>query len=77
MKTEGKKSTIENAKIVEYHKKIASHLEEAAKKHRKAAKFHGSGDHDKACSSLVNAHSHLVLAAEVQTEMLKHPMFTS
>jgi len=77
MKTKEKKTTNENKKVIESHKEIAAHLEKAAKKHKEAATFHESGDHDKACSSLVKAHSHLALAAEAQTDMLKHYSFTS
>ena len=77
MKTKENKSTIENKKIIENHKIIAAHFEEAAKKHREAAAFYESGYHDKACSSLTKAHTHLTLATEAQTEMLKHPIFTS
>jgi hypothetical protein len=77
MKIKEKKSTAQNTKVIESNKKIAAHLEEAAKKHREAASLHELEEHDKACRSLVKASNHLALAAEAQADLLKHYSFTS
>ena len=77
MRTEEKETAIETKKVIDRNQEVAGYLEKAAKKHREAAAFHESGDHDKACDSLVKAHNHLALAAEVQTDMLKDYSFTS
>ena len=61
-----KKSTIEN------HKKIAAHLETAAKHHQDAAKHHEAENHEKAALSTVKAQGHLLLANEAQKEDVKN-----
>jgi len=58
-------------KIIDNHKKIAKHCEEAAKHHHEAAKHHEAGEHDKAHQSTLKAHGHLAHAAEIQKEILK------
>jgi hypothetical protein len=72
-KTEKKVLTpVENKKGIENHKKIATHLEAAAKEHLEAAKNHESGNHDKAAQSTIAAHGHFNLAKEAQIEDVKH-----
>ena len=68
---------LKNDKVIDSHKSIAKQLEEAAKKHYEAAKHHEEENHDEAHNCTLHAHKHLALAAEAQTEMLKHFMFTS
>ena len=64
-------------KIIEHHKTIAAHLEEAAKRHREVAKHQEEGDYNEAANSADQAYHHTTLAAEAQTELLKHFPFTS
>ena len=71
-KTEVKKVTPEeNKKNVENHKKIATHLESAAKLHVEAANYHEKENHDKAAQSTIKAHGHTALALEAQKEDVK------
>jgi hypothetical protein len=77
MKPKAKLTEASEKKLIKSHKKIATHLEEAAKKHREFVKHYEEGDYDKAYNSTIEAHSHAKLATEAQTEMLKHPIFTS
>jgi len=64
-------STKENQKGIENHINIAFHLEVAAKHHMAAAKYHESGDHDKAAHSTFRAQGHLSLADEAHREDIK------
>lgn len=71
-KTEVKKVTPEeNKKNIESHKKIAAHLESAAKHHIEAAGHHEKENHEKAALSTIKAHGHTVLAHEAQKEDVK------
>lgn len=45
----------ENKKGIENHLKAAKHLEEAAKNHKRAAKYHEAGNHEKAAQSTIAA----------------------
>jgi hypothetical protein len=58
--------------IIENNKDAAMHLEEAAKNHIEAAKYHEEGNHDKAYQSTIKAHGHTTLAIEAQKKILKH-----
>lgn len=58
--------------VIENHKKVATHLEEAAKLHHEAAKNHEAGNHDKAHSSTVKANGHSEHAKEIEKEIKKH-----
>lgn len=71
---EEKKTTfpIDKKNIVENHKKIATHLETAAKHHLDAAKHHEADNHEKAALSTVKAQGHLALAKEAQKEDVKN-----
>jgi len=65
-------STAENKKDVENHKKIATHLQSAAKFQLEAAKYHEEGNHEKAAKSTITAQGHLALANEAQREDVKY-----
>ena len=75
--TETSKTLHSEKKITDNHKTITLHLEEAIKKHRESVTHYKEGYYDKAYNSTIEAHSHAKLATEAQTEMLKHPIFTS
>jgi hypothetical protein len=59
-------------KGVDHHLKAAELLEHAAKHQRMAAKFHGTGDFDKAAHHAMVSHGHLVHAMEHVEEASKH-----
>jgi len=52
-------------KDIENHKKVAIHIEEAAKHHE-------AGNHEKAHHSTIKDHGHREHAVEAQREVLKH-----
>ena len=77
-KTEVKKVTPEeNKKNIENHKKIATHLETAAKLHLEAASQHEKENHEKAALSTIKAHGHTEIAHEGQKEDLKKHAMTA
>ena len=57
--------------IIKNHKKAATHLEEAAKCHLEAAKYHEAGNHEKAHQSTIKAQGHTTHACEAQKEIQK------
>lgn len=59
-------NSVETQQLIENHKKIATHLETAAKKHMEAAKQHGEGNHEEAVKSAAQATNHMRLASEAQ-----------
>ncbi|MFZ4398908.1 MAG: hypothetical protein ACOYO1_02650 [Bacteroidales bacterium] len=59
-------------KIIETHKTVAKHLEEAAKLHQEAAKHHETSNYDKANHNTVKACGHMSMANEANKELLKH-----
>jgi hypothetical protein len=65
-------SSTENQKGIEMHKKIAAHLQAAAKSHLKAAKYHEEGNHGKAAQSTITAYRHISLAQEAQKKDVGH-----
>ncbi len=65
-------SPVENKKGIENHKKTAAALEAAAKHHLDAAKYHETGEHEKAALSTIKAQGHLSLATEAQREDVKN-----
>jgi hypothetical protein len=65
-------SPIDKQKNVENHKKIATHLETAAKHHVDAAKHHEADNHEKAALSTVKAQGHLALANEARIDDVKN-----
>ncbi len=64
----------ETKKIIENHKLVANHFQEAATHHLEAAKHHKNGQHDKAAESMVKAHGHASLGNDAQKEDFKHPI---
>lgn len=72
--TEEKKTTfpIDKKSTIENHKKIAAHLETAAKHHQDAAKHHDTDSHEKAALSTVKAQGHLALAKDAHKEIVKN-----
>ncbi len=62
---------------IQSHKKAALHLEEAAKNHHEAAKFHDEGNHEKGHYSTIKAQGHTILASEAQRELLKNHTITN
>ncbi len=58
-------------KVIDNHKKIATHLDEASKHHTDAAKHHEENNHEKAAKSTITAHGHMALANEVHKEVSK------
>lgn len=71
-KESSKKTSDEIQKGVKNHKKIAHHLDAAAKLHLDAAKHHEDGEHKKAAQSTIAAQGFLILANEAQQEDVKH-----
>lgn len=65
------KTTVKPVMGTERHKKVAEHLELAAKFHHEAVKHHDASNHDKACESTLKAHAHNTLASDHQKEVLK------
>lgn len=63
---------VENQKGIQNHKKLANHLQEAAKHHLDAAKHHEEGNHEKAYNSTILAQGHLSIAYEAQKEDVRH-----
>lgn len=59
-------NSVETQQLIENHKKIATHLETAAKKHTEAAKQHGDGNHEEAAKSAAEAKEQIRLATEAQ-----------
>jgi hypothetical protein len=59
-------------KGVDHHLKAAELLEHAAKHQRSAAKFHGSGEFDKAAHHALVSHGHLIHANEHIEAAHKH-----
>lgn len=60
------KAPAEKQKRIDAHKKIATHLETAAKHHNEAAKYHEDNNNEKAAKSATAAHEHLTLANEIE-----------
>ncbi|MBY0485784.1 MAG: hypothetical protein K2P85_01115 [Flavobacteriaceae bacterium] len=60
---------IQNA--IDNHKKVAQHLEQAAKYHIEAATHHQNGNHDRAAESTIKAHGNLIIGSELQRDNLK------
>jgi hypothetical protein len=56
----------EKQQRIDAHKKIATHLETAAKHHNEAAKYHEENDTEKAAKSATAAHEHLTQANEIE-----------
>ncbi|WP_395065657.1 hypothetical protein [Flavobacterium sp.] len=56
---------------IDNHKKVARHLEQAAKFHMEAATHHQNGHHDRAAQSTIKAHGNLIIASELQRDNLK------
>ncbi|MEO6302482.1 MAG: hypothetical protein ABIP51_04860 [Bacteroidia bacterium] len=56
----------EKQKRIDAHKKIATHLETAAKHHNEAAKYHEEDNTEKAAKSATTAHEHLTHANEIE-----------
>lgn len=63
---------IESQKWIENHKIAAFHFSAAAKSHLQAAKYHQSGEHEKAAKFTIEAHGHSSLATEAQRDDVKH-----
>jgi hypothetical protein len=59
-------SPAENQQRIDAHKKIAGHLETAAKHHHEAANFHKENKNEEAAKSARTAHEHLTLANETE-----------
>lgn len=51
---------------VENYKKIAAHLESAAKHHLLAASDHEAGNHEKAAKNTLAAYGHVTIAAGIR-----------
>lgn len=65
-------------KDIENHKKIAKHLQIAAKHHLDAAAHHEKGNHELAAKSTLIASGHANIAHETQKEDLKdHALHSS
>lgn len=62
-------------KNIENHIKAAKYLEEAAKQHHQAAKYHEAGNHDKAHHCIIKAHGFTAHAVDVQKEIVKEHTF--
>ena len=62
---------------IDFHNKIITHLEEASKQYTKAIKHSEEGEQGKEYQCILRAQHHSSLAADAQTEMLKHFPFTS
>ena len=66
-----KMSPADKQKMVDGHKKTATHLEAASKHHTEAAKNHEADDHEKAGQSMGKAKEHLDKAVESHKEVEK------
>ena len=58
--------------LIEKHKKVAKHLEEAAKYHLEAAKHYEAGTLEKAHLSAIKAQGNTSLARGTQKEIMLH-----
>jgi hypothetical protein len=65
-------SPAENQKGIDNHRRIATHLEAAARHHLNAAKYHESGDHEKAAHSTIMAIGFHRMAGDAQREDVPH-----
>jgi len=64
--------TSENKKGIENHQRTATHLEAGAFFHKEAAKYHETGNHEKAAECTIKAQGHVCSANELQREDVKH-----
>ncbi|UZR99958.1 hypothetical protein [Chondrinema litorale] len=66
-----KKSYDVDKTVIENHRKVANHLDKAAKYHLEAANLHEDGHHIKAAQSIIAAQGHLLIADENQQEIVR------
>ncbi|UZR96764.1 hypothetical protein [Chondrinema litorale] len=66
-----KKSYNSDKIITEHHRKIANHLDKAAKYHLEAASLYEVGQNIQAAQNIIAAQGHLLIANETQHEIVR------